>query len=46
MTDSDIVDIGPEMHKENLRKAFDVEYLDKNGMIGKFETYLNSKHKT
>src|SRR3954451_23294412 len=40
------IDTGPEMHKESLRKAFDIEYLDKNGMINKFATYLNSKHRT
>src|SRR5436190_13987740 len=40
------IDTGSEMHKESLRRAFDVEYLDKNGMIDKFGTYLNSKHRT
>ena len=37
---------GSEMHKEDLKKAFDIDYVDKNGMIDKFLVYLNCKHKT
>jgi hypothetical protein len=34
------------MHRENLEKAFNADYVDDFGMIDKFLTYLNCKHKT
>ncbi|CAI2170008.1 6307_t:CDS:2 [Funneliformis geosporum] len=40
------VDTGSEIHKENFRNAFDVEYVDNNNIIKNFLVYLNRKHKT
>ncbi|CAG8464774.1 6655_t:CDS:2 [Diversispora eburnea] len=40
------IDTGSEIHKENLEKAFNVDYVDHDGMINKFLIYLNRKHKT
>ena len=34
------------MHRENLEKAFNAVYVDNLGMIDKFLTYLNCKHRT
>src|ERR1051325_2948316 len=41
-----IIDTGSQMHRENLEKAFNADYVDDFGMIDKFLTYLNYKHKT
>src|SRR5437016_14049724 len=34
------------MHRENLERAFNVDYIDNAGMKDKFLVYLNRKHKT
>src|SRR4051812_41071568 len=46
LSSPDVIDTGSEMHRENLKKAFNVEYIDNVGMKNKFLTYLNCKHKT
>lgn len=38
-------DTGSEMHKENLRNAFNIDYVDNGGMIEKFLVYLNGLEK-
>lgn len=46
LSDPNVVDTGSQMHRENLEKAFNADYVDDVGMIDKFLNYLNCKHKT
>ncbi|GBC07239.1 hypothetical protein RclHR1_07320012 [Rhizophagus clarus] len=46
LIDPDTVDTSSWMYKENLKKAFNVAYVDNFGMIDKFRLYLNNKHRT
>ncbi|CAG8625536.1 14490_t:CDS:2 [Funneliformis mosseae] len=46
LSSPNVIDTGSEMHRENLEKAFNVDYIDNFGMKDKFLTYLNRKHKT
>src|SRR5204863_6939806 len=43
--DPGTIDTGSEIHKENLKNAFNVNYVDNNRMIENFLAYLNRKHK-
>jgi hypothetical protein len=45
LSSPDVIDTGSEMHRENLKKAFNVDYVDNNKMKDKFLNYLNCKHK-
>src|SRR5437764_5817938 len=42
----DVIDTRYEVHRENLEKAFNINYVDNDGMLNKFMTYLNRKHRT
>ena len=41
----DVIDTRYEVHRENLEKAFNITYVDNDGMLNKFMTYLNRKHR-
>jgi hypothetical protein len=41
-----VINTGSEIHKENLERALNVDYVDNAGMVDKFLIYLNRKHKT
>src|SRR6266542_2777200 len=40
-----VINTGSQMHRENLERAFNANYVDNLGMIDKFLTYLNHKHR-
>src|SRR5581483_4138503 len=45
LSSPDVIDTKSGIHRENLEKAFNVDYVDNNNMIEEFLFYLNRKHK-